>query len=71
MGDIVNLRRLRKRRAREDAAATAHQARIDSGLTAAARTMAQKLRARDSARLDGHRLDGPQVAPASLDEPRQ
>ena len=58
MGDIVNLRTARKRKARDDAARYADQNRLLHGRSKAEKSAATSLGERDAAFLDGHRLDG-------------
>jgi hypothetical protein len=65
MGEIVNLRTVRKRKSREDAARAADENRIRHG-----RSKADKLRGRDEARklqahLDGHRRSPPGDEPGA------
>ena len=57
MADIINLRTVRKRKAREDKAETAAQNRVAFGRTKAERdrTDAEKLLAKQ--KLDGHQRD--------------
>ncbi len=54
MSGVVNLRQIRKRKAREAAAKIAAWNRAKSGQTRAAREADAKLRAREERRLDGH-----------------
>jgi len=56
MAEIVNLRRARKQRARQDAEAQAEQNRITFGRTKAERTQTDAARDKSTRRLDGHRL---------------
>ena len=60
MGEVVNLRIARKRKARQDREAAADQNRITHGLTRAERDLAQKTRKLDATRLDRHRRDTPE-----------
>ncbi len=62
MGEIVNLRRARKQKARGDSDATAAANRAKFGASRAAREAAEKLLRLESARLDGHRR-GADAAP--------
>jgi len=55
MGEIVNLRRARKRRARGKAELEAAANRVASGVPASERKIADALRAIDRDRLDAHR----------------
>jgi len=57
MSEIVNLRRVRKHKARADAAQAADQARRLHGRTRAERARDEQDRARREALLDGARLD--------------
>lgn len=57
MGDLVNLRRERKRRARERDAAAAADNRVAHGLTKSARDAAAATRRLAERALDGRRLD--------------
>ena len=59
MGEIVNLRQFRKARDKVRKAEQAEQNRVLFGRPKAAKTLAQKRNAVEVARLDGHRLDGP------------
>ena len=56
MAEIVNLRRARKQRARQDAEAQAEQNRITFGRSKAERTQTQAERDKAARQLDGHRL---------------
>ncbi len=58
MADIVNLRRARKQRARQDAEAQAQQNRIAFGRTKAERSLTQAQADKAERTLDGHRLPG-------------
>ena len=58
MAEIVNLRRVRKQRARQDAEAQAQQNRISFGRTKAERSLTEAERDKATRQLDGHRLDG-------------
>ena len=55
MGDIVNLRRARKQKARAASDAEAAVNRANFGASRAGREAAMRLRNLESARLDGHR----------------
>ena len=59
MGEIVNLNRARKRRARAQQAALAGENRVRSGRTGAAKLNDQREQARRRALLDGVRRDDP------------
>lgn len=56
MAEIVNLRRVRKQKAREEAGKQAEQNRISFGLTKAERTLTKAERDIAERRLEGHRL---------------
>jgi len=56
MAEIVNLRRVRKHRAREVAEIAAQQNRISFGRTKAERALAEAERDKAARQLDGHRL---------------
>ena len=56
MGDLVNLRTMRKRRARADADAIADENRTRHGLSKAFRVIAETEAERAAVRLEGHRL---------------
>lgn len=58
MGEIVNLRRARKRKTRQDASAAADEARARSGLSKLERESARRLRDKADSHLDGHLLPG-------------
>lgn len=60
MGEVINLRQVRKARARADAEAQADANRVAFGRPKAAKTLQQKRKAMDEARLEGHRLEGPE-----------
>ncbi len=57
MAEIINLRRMRKARAREDAAATAAANRVAFGRTNAERAAAKAEQERQERALDGARLE--------------
>ncbi len=57
MAEIVNLRRVKKQRARAAAAAEAAQMRALHGRTAGQKAAEQQDQARAAAHLDGHRQD--------------
>lgn len=59
MSEIINLRRRRKARAREDAARTADRNRVVFGLSKAERQKQQMEDAASVRFLDGHRLARP------------
>jgi hypothetical protein len=57
MGEIVNLRIARKRKARADAASQADQNRITFGRTKQERELTKAERALESKKLDAHRRE--------------
>jgi hypothetical protein len=57
MGEIVNLRRARKEKARATASKEADAARAKSGRTRAARDAADQARALEDKRLAGHKRE--------------
>lgn len=59
MGEIVNLNRARKARAKADAKRTAEANRLNFGRTKAERLTTQAERERGAAQLDGHKRDKP------------
>jgi hypothetical protein len=58
MGDLVNLKRFRKRAARDQSAEQAEVNRIKFGRTKAERTLDEKRASRAKDLLDQHRIDG-------------
>lgn len=58
MAEIINLRRARKQRARQDAETKAEQNRISFGRTKAERSLTEAERDKAARLLDGHRLSG-------------
>jgi Domain of unknown function (DUF4169) len=56
MGDMINLRRARKTKARMNAAQLAEQNRLSFGRTKSERTLTQARAQQDKERLDQHRL---------------
>ena len=58
MAEIINLRRARKAKARDESTATAEQNRIAFGRTKAERKATQAERGIAERRIEGHRLDG-------------
>jgi regulator of protease activity HflC (stomatin/prohibitin superfamily) len=56
MAEIVNLRRVRKQRARQDAEDQAQQNRVAFGRTKAERTLTEAEREKVARVLDGHRM---------------
>ncbi len=63
MAEIVNLRRARKRRARQEAEQQAQQNRIAFGRTKAERSHTEAERDKAARTLDGHRLAPPDDEP--------
>lgn len=64
MAEIVNLRRARKQRARQEAEQQAQQNRIAFGRTKAERSLTQAERDKAARILDGHRLAPPDDEPS-------
>ncbi len=64
MAEIINLRRARKQRARQDADKQAQQNRIAFGRTKAERSLTQAERDKAARTLDGHRLAPPDDEPS-------
>lgn len=60
MGEVVNLNRARKARAKAEAAATAAANRVKHGRTAAEKANDRRAEARRQALLDGARRDRPE-----------
>ena len=63
MGEIVNLRQVRKARARAEADAQAEANRVALGRPKKAKTLQQKRKALEESRHEGHRLIGPEDGP--------
>ena len=63
MAEIVNLRRARKQRARQEAEKQAQQNRVTFGRTKAERHLTETERDRAARTLDGHRLGQPDDEP--------
>lgn len=59
MGEIVNLRQVRKARARAEADAKAQENRVAFGRPKKAKTLQQKRKALEETRHEGHRLEPP------------
>ena len=57
MGDLVNLRRARKSRARADAASEADAKRVAFGRTKAEKSLTKAERDLAERRIDGHRME--------------
>ncbi|WPP05618.1 DUF4169 family protein [Methylocella tundrae] len=68
MGDIVNLRRARKKRARDASEVDAAANRVAFGLGRAERAAANKLRGLEQDRLDGHERVHRDLAPDDQSE---
>jgi hypothetical protein len=65
MGDVINLNKLRKARARRDATETAAANRVRFGRTGAEKAKAKAEAEREARRIDGHALeDRPADRPA-------
>ena len=60
MGEVVNLNKARKARDKAEARRAAEANRLTFGRTKAERQTTQKERDRDTAKLDGHKLDEPE-----------
>lgn len=60
MGEVVNLNKARKARDKAEARRAAEANRLTFGRTKAERQTTQKERDRDTANLDGHKLDKPE-----------
>ena len=60
MGEVVNLNEARKARDKAEARRAAEANRLTFGRTKAERQTTQKERDRDTANLDGHKLDKPE-----------
>ncbi|MFC5374619.1 DUF4169 family protein [Brevundimonas faecalis] len=61
MGEVVNLNKARKARDKAAARRTAEANRLTFGRTKSERQATQKEQDRDTARLDGHKLDEPET----------
>ena len=57
MGDVVNLNKYRKKKAREAREKLAAENRTKHGLTPTERALRERKRQLESKRLDGHKLD--------------
>lgn len=57
MGELINLRQRRKRRAREEKEQRATEKRVLHGRTKAERTQQENAKARSVARLEGHKRE--------------
>lgn len=63
MGDVINLNKVRKARAREEAAATAAANRVRFGRTGAEKSREKAEAQREARRLEGHALERGEGAP--------
>jgi hypothetical protein len=63
MAEIINLRRVRKQRARQEAEQQAQQNRITFGRTKAERSLTEAERDKAARTLDGHHLARPDDEP--------
>jgi Domain of unknown function (DUF4169) len=57
MGEVINLNKYRKKKAREEREKRAEQNRLKKGVTTAERVLREKKKQLDDKRLDGHKLD--------------
>ncbi len=57
MGDVVNLNKYRKKKAREAKEKLAQQRKLQHGVSGAERALLEKKRELEAKRIDGHRLD--------------
>lgn len=57
MGDVINLNKWKKKKAREEKEKRAAQNRLRNGLTASEKALAEKKKKLAQKKLDGHRLD--------------
>ena len=57
MGDVVNLNKYRKKKAREEREKLAAQNRTKHGLSQAERSLRERRQKLDDKRLDGHKLE--------------
>jgi hypothetical protein len=57
MGEVINLNKYRKKKAREEREKRAEQNRLKRGLSATERTLREKKKQLDDKRLDGHKLE--------------
>ncbi|WP_342164292.1 DUF4169 family protein [Methylobacterium sp. SD21] len=60
MGEVINLRQVRKARARAEADAQAETNRIAFGTPKKTKTLQQKRKALEETRHEGHRLEEPE-----------
>jgi len=57
MGDVINLNKWKKKKAREEKAKRADENRLRNGLSSAERRLAEKKKELAAKQLDGHKLD--------------
>jgi len=57
MGDVVNLNKYRKKKARELKEKVSQQRKLKHGLSGAERSLLEKKRELENKRIDGHKLD--------------
>lgn len=57
MGDVVNLNKYRKLKARKEKERLAEKNRLKSGLTPAERALRERKKELEAKRLEGHKLD--------------
>jgi hypothetical protein len=57
MGEVVNLNKWKKKKAREEREKRAEQNRLQRGMTPAERALREKKREIEEKRLDGHKLE--------------
>jgi hypothetical protein len=57
MGDVVNLNKYRKKKAREAKEKLAQQRKLQHGLSGSERSLIEKKRELENKRIDGHKLD--------------
>jgi hypothetical protein len=65
MGDVINLNKWKKQKAREEKAKRAEQNRLRNGLSISERQLAEKKKQLANKQLDGHKLE---VGTASEDD---
>lgn len=58
MGDVVNLNKYRKLKARKEKERLSEQNRLKNGVSTAERALRAKKKELDEKRLEGHKLDG-------------
>jgi hypothetical protein len=57
MGDVVNLNKYRKKKAREAKAKLAQQRKLQHGMSDSERKLRERQRELENKRIDGHKLD--------------